>query len=257
MKNKQFIRYCWLTALLIIIPCACRKAAVHKNIICFIDFSNEPLFPGRVNYYAGIAATEIIAQMSYGDRIVILPVDNGTLTNSGELIDFTFKNEGDYIPDGTSPLDEDGVAEKNLNSDKKHFIAMLNRSVASALIERRNLKEGTDILSALSSAAKYEQNGQDNRLVFLSDMMNWSADLKMEPGHFSSAMIDAKLAAMPNINGKHVEVLVHTGDETGISNAHFMAVNQFWVRYFKANNFDLTDYSSTSDQGLRALFSVR
>ena len=72
------------------------KAEVHKSIICYIDFSENPNWDQRVGYYADVVNNSIIKNMSFNDRIVVLPIDNGTTTNSSELIDRSLKKQFAY-----------------------------------------------------------------------------------------------------------------------------------------------------------------
>lgn len=240
---------CWLN---LVCSLSCTKPP-HKNIICYIDFSENPNFDKRVNYYNDVMNNSIIGNMSFEDRIVVLPIDNGTLTNSSEIIIDSLKKQSDYVPDGTSPLDEDAVAQKNADTEKKKISKDLTAKIQQAKLDRSGLKKGTDIIGALSSANKYYEDGQDNIVIFLSDMMNWSNNLKMEEGSFNASMIDSKLAELPKIDGKSANVLIHTGDLTNISEKHFNILNQFWTKYFQNNKFTLVDYSSGSTSKLDEL----
>ena len=96
-----------LAFIVTILVSSCGKEKVHKNIICYVDFSENPNRDKRVADYAEVINNSIIKNMSFNDRIVILPIDNGTITNNIELLDKSLKKQFDYIPDGTSPLDED------------------------------------------------------------------------------------------------------------------------------------------------------
>lgn len=239
-----------------ILVSSCEKEKVHKNIICYVDFSENPNRAKRVADYAEVINNSIIKNMSFNDRIVILPIDNGTITNNIELLDKSLKKQFDYIPDGTSPLDEDRVAQENLDKDIKAMTDEFNASIAKALTDRANLTKGTDIIGALNGIGTYYQARQKNIVVLLSDMMNWSSNLKMEQGSFTANMVDKKLAELPTIDGQKAIVLVHAGDITNISNDHYNAVNGFWKKYFDKNNFSLDDYSSTGKSKLEEIIKT-
>ncbi len=258
MKNKStFLPLIAMALLISSCNSSCTKKVVHKNIICYIDFSVNPNWDARINYYGDVINNSIIKNMSYNDRIVILPIDNGTTTNSQEILNNSLKKQFDYIPDGISPLDEDRVAEENLEKDKKAFCDAFNTNISSAKISRANLTKGTDITGALQDVSKYYQEGQENIIVLLSDMMNWSGNLKMEEGSFTAELIDKKLAELSSIEGKNVKVIVHTGDITNISSKHFSIVNEFWKKYFEKNNFVLYDYSSGGKAKMEELLVSR
>ena len=140
--------------------------------------------------------------------------------------------------------------------DKKAISDFFNTSIARAKVERANLTKGTDITGALKDVSKYYQDGQENIIILLSDMMNWSGNLKMEEGSFTSEMIDNKLAELPTIDGSKANVIVHTGDITNISSKHFSIVNDFWKKYFDKNGFILFDYSSGAKSKLEERIKI-
>lgn len=241
-----------------ILVSSCGKEKVHKNIICYVDFSENPNRDKRVADYAEVINNSIIKNMSFNDRIVILPIDNGTITNNIELLDKSLKKQFDYIPDGTSPLDEDRVAQENLDKDIKAMTDEFNASITKALTDRAKLTKGTDILGALDGIGTYSQDGQKNIVVLLSDMMNWSSNLKMEQGSFTASMVDKKLAELPTLEGQKAIVLVYTGDITNISNDHYNTVKGFWKKYFDKNNFsfDKNNYNSTGKSKLEEIIKT-
>ncbi len=236
---------------------SCNKEEKHKNIICFVDFSVNPNWEKRVAYYSETLSGSILKNMKYRDRIVVLPIDNGTTTNSGELLLETFKKEFDYIPDGTSPIEEDSVMKANLTLDMERISKLFFTNIEKAKLDRSNLKMGTDITGALANVKKYYQDDQENIVVLFCDMMNWSGSLKMEEGSFNAEMIEKKLAELPKIDGKSSTVIVHTGDITNISANHFAVVQKFWEGYFKNSNFNLFDYTSAGKAKLEELIKSK
>lgn len=229
---------------------SCKKEKIHRNIICLVDFSVNPQWEARLDYYEDVIASSVVPNMSYEDRLVVLPIDNGSVTNSEELLDDSLKKQFDYIPDGTSPMVEDEVSETNLKKDLEKIAEKLSENLQNTRASRSDLKKGTDILGALSGATNYYQPGQRNIIILLSDMMNWSSKLKMEPGSFDSAMIEAKLSEIGVIDGQGTVVIVHTGDITNVSNEHFLTIKDFWTRFFKQNGFSLEDFSSAGRSNL-------
>jgi len=257
LKNNSTLYLLSICCFALICFASCNtKQPPHKNIICYVDFSVNPNRDKRVADYAELINNSIIKNMSFNDRIVILPIDNGTITNNIELLDKSLKKQFDYIPDGTSPLDEDRVAQENLSKDIKVMTDDFNASITKAIITRANLTKGTDILGALNGIGTYYQEGQKNIVVFLSDMMNWSSNLKMEQGSFTANMVDKKLAELPTLDGQKATVLVHAGDITNISNDHYNTINSFWTKYFDKNNFLLDDYSSTGKSKLEEIIEA-
>jgi hypothetical protein len=252
-STLSLIAFAFLVTILV---SSCGKEKVHKNIICYVDFSENPNRDKRVAYYVEVINNSIIKNMSFNDRIVILPIDNGTITNNIELLDKSLNKQFDYIPDGTSPLDEDRVAQENLDKDIKAMTDEFNANITKAITDRANLTKGTDILGALNGVGTYYQAGQKNIVVLLSDMMNWSSNLKMEQGSFTANLVDKKLAELPTLDGQKAIVLVHTGDITNISNDHYNSVNGFWKKYFDKYNFSLNDYSSSGKSKLEEIIKT-
>jgi hypothetical protein len=258
MKNRKPTVFILIAVALTVADFSgCKKHLRHKNIVCVMDLSDDPQFPGRVAYYERTASKLLIERADFNDRIVFIPVDHGSLTNNAEIAEYTFKSQGAYTPDGTSPLDEDSLATQNLNVEKARDTGGFKNQLARVVNARKDLTRGTDLISALNNTLKYYQPDEDNELVLFSDMMNWSAELKMEPGSFSAGMIAEKLTIMPPLDGKNIQVFIHTGALTNIPNEHFLAVEAFWTKYFRLHHFILADYSSTSTDALIKLMGQK
>ena len=231
-----------------VINCSCNsKKNVHRTIICFIDFSETPKWEERISDYTDVVNNSIIKNMGYNDKLIILPIDKQTTQNSTPIIVESLKKQLDYIPDGTSPLEEDNVAQKNLNVDIKKIGEEFNANMLTAKNARKDFHKGTDIVGALTILnEKYYEAGQENIVIFLSDMMNWSDKLKMEEESFNANSIESSLtnSDLPNLSGKSMKIIVHQGDITNIGNEHFKIVKNFWSKYFDIYKIALVDYDS-------------
>lgn len=224
------------------------------NIICFIDFSETPDWEARMNSMKGIIQNSVINKLGFNVKLVILPLDKGSITGSKEILTGTTLDEFDYIPDMTAPVDEEKVAKENLQKTRDSLNNVFNTAFSITSTERKGLQKGTDIFGAIDQAGQYTTKGK-NLIIFFSDMMNWSSDLKMEPGNYSSSTVDDKLAKSPDLTLPESSVYVLTGNVSHIDADHYKAVKQFWGKYFQKQQIELLDFSSGNVTQLEKLIT--
>jgi len=215
-----------------------------KAIVCLIDFSETPEWNSRMEMLKQVTINSIISKISFNTSLVILPLDKASASGSEELLSGRTLNEFDYIPDMTAPPDEDRVSQENLQKTKDSLKQEFSQLFDKALQSRVGLQKGTDIFGALEQAKRYLPEGGQNIIILLSDMMNWSNDLKMEPGNFNTASIEQALKKVPAANLSNAKILIYTGQTGYLPADHFKTVQQFWEKYFSQNNIQLVDYSS-------------
>lgn len=224
------------------------------NIICFIDFSETPDWEDRMNSMKVIIQNSVINKLGYNAKLIILPLDKGSITGSKEILIGTTRDEFDYIPDMTAPPDEEKVARENLQKTRDSLINVFNTAFSVTSKERKSLQKGTDIFGAIDQAGQYITKGK-NLIIFFSDMMNWSNDLKMEPGNFTLSAIEDKLAKSPALTLPESSIYVLTGNVSHIDADHFKAVKQFWEKYFQKQQIVLLDFSSGNVTQLEKLIT--
>ncbi len=228
-----------------------------RNFICVVDFSSATNSQERQAFYMTVIKNNIIKQLALTDRITVLPVDKASVTNSSEIliIDLSIK---DFEPDASSPMETDKITQENFSKFKDSlgisFETCFNKSVSNRTLQN----QGTDLFGALNNVKGYIKTNADNYIVFLSDMMNYTNTLIMEPSNpnFSKNNLDAILNKLSGINLPNTTVLVLTADQPGLTTEHFDLVKTFWTQYFNRNKIKLYDYSSASVSKLNDLMSL-
>lgn len=230
-----------------------------KNIICLVDFSSSENRSERLNFYKSIIENNVLQKMSEYDKLLVFPIDDASITNTTDIF-ITDLSKNDFVPQMASPLEEEKIIQKNINNFKDSILIHFENNFKEAISSRTESSMGTDIFGALEVAKVNLKSGkEENIIILLSDMMNWSKTLKMEPQdkQFSSNTLDESLSKAPEINLSNTSVLVLTGKLKGIDGEHFNLVKDFWTSYFQISKADLIDYNSTSKTQLNDFMESR
>jgi hypothetical protein len=224
-----------------------REAPKGKNIICVVDFSHSKNAVERLQFYKTVIQDNIIPKLGLNDKIAVIPIDKASITNSSDILlkDLSTKN---FEPDMASNMELDQITNANLNKYKDTLQIEFASNFQIALEKRDKSNQGTDIFGALEVVKGKLKTRDDNYLIMLSDMMNWSSTLIMEPSNngFNSKMIDNILSKLPNNDMPNTTVLVLTGEQVEVTPEHFKLVQTFWEKYFNKNNIKIYDYNSAS-----------
>jgi hypothetical protein len=192
------------------------------------------------------------------DALIVIPIDNASVTNSAAIFQSDLSKE-DFEPEMASPMEVDDIIQKKLKEFKTGLQSAFEKAYSETLEKRSSYGKATDLFGSLEQAAKELDRKDRNVVIFLSDMMNYSPVLKMEPGNssFNSGSLDTALKNAPARPLPGAAVLVLTGELSDISTDHFNLVKSFWTRYFEKNGVSLYDYSSTSTSKLDELLGQK
>lgn len=218
-----------------------------RNIICVIDFSSSQNDVARQLFYKNVIKNNVIKNLAQNDQIKVVPLDKASVTNS-EVIFAEDLSKYEVEPDNAPPLQVDKIIEDNVNKLKNDISANFEKAYSNASESRKSRNQGTDIFGILNTLKSHFKSEEDNYVVFLSDMMNYSESLNMEPSNpnFTSAKINGLLKSVPKMHLQNSTILVLTGDQPNLSSAHFELVRSFWTKYFEQNGGKLYDYSSAT-----------
>lgn len=238
---------------LLLISCT-RPEPTGNNVICLVDLSDSGKTLERKEFYMNVIRDVIIPNLGVYDAITVIPIDDASVTNSAEIIRKDF-SEINFEPEVASPMNIDRIIEENLKKTSMVLSAEFETLYRQALQNRSSYGSATDIFGAMEQAEKMLDINDTNIIIFLSDMMNYTDALKMEPGNsgFNKNSIDDALNRVPNYDFSGTKTLVLTGEMSDISTSHFNLVKSFWTSYFQRNGMTLYDYSSTSTAKLNEL----
>ena len=262
MKHRHSFKYISFLLIIISLLFSCqwgkkRPAPKGKNIICVIDFSDSKNVSERLTFYGNVIKDNIIPKLGIYDKITVIPIDKASLTNSTDILlkDLSSIN---FIPDQASPMEEQQLTENNLKKYKETLSQDFAVSYKKAIDSRSQVNHATDIFGALEVVKSKLRLNDDNYIIILSDMMNYSNTLNMEPNNaqFNSSTIEKNLGSVPNFSMPNTTALVLTGEQVEVTPTHFSLVQSFWTKYFSKNNIKLYDYNSGSVAKLNELMSL-
>lgn len=234
-----------------------KSAAKGKNIICVVDFSDSKNAMERLQFYSNVIKDNIIPTLGVHDKITVEPIDNASITNASDILlkDLSVMN---FEPEQASPIEEEQITKDSL----KKYITLLQKeflnNFQTAITNRNKSNHGTDIFGALEVVKGKLKSNDDNYIILLSDMMNWSDALNMETDskEFNSGSLEKALKKVPNFEMPKTTVLVLTAEQVEVSSEHFKLVQLFWKKYFEKNKINLYDYNSASLAKLNELMAL-
>ena len=262
MKHRHSFKYISFLLIIISLLFSCqwgkkRPAPKGKNIICVIDFSDSKNVSERLTFYGNVIKDNIIPKLGIYDKITVIPIDKASLTNSTDILlkDLSSIN---FIPDQASPMEEQQLTENNLKKYKETLSQDFAVSYKKAIDSRSQVNHATDIFGALEVVKSKLRLNDDNYIIILSDMMNYSNTLNMEPNNsnFNYKTLESVLSTVPSYNMPNTTALVLTGEQVEVTPSHFSLVQLFWTKYFDKNNIKLYDYNSGSISKLNELLSL-
>lgn len=188
------------------------------------------------------------------DKLTVIPIDKASVTNSSEIL-ITDLSTKDFEPDASSPMETDKITQDNFTKFKDTLALTFETSFNKSVSDRTLQNQGTDLIGALNNVKGYIKTNADNYIILLSDMMNYTTTLSMEPSNtdFTIGTLELYLQKLPLIEMKNTTALVLTADQPSISAEHFKLVQRFWTQYFIRNSIKLYDYSSASVSKLNEL----
>jgi ribosomal protein L14 len=230
-----------------------REEPRGKNIICVVDFSDSKNATERLQFYMNAIKDNIIPKLGLHDKITVIPIDKASITNASDILltDLSVKN---FEPEQASPM-EVQITIENLKRYKDTLAIEFAQKFQIVVNNRNKSNHGTDIFGALEVVKRKLKLRDDNYLIILSDMMNWSSTLNMESDNkeFNIRTLDNILGKVPNYEMENVTVLVLTAEQLEVSPEHFKLVQSFWSKYFEKNQIKLFDYNSASVAKLNEL----
>jgi hypothetical protein len=216
------------------------------NIVTGADISGSRT-PANVLWYKEIVEQHILTNAGMKDRVIVLPIDAGSLQASEEILYLDFASNSYYNQSAGQNQD---LVQKRLHHDSivvgQHRFSL---AFDSALVHRMNFSGGTDIVGTLQVVQKYLLPGHDNVVILLSDML-LDANFGSGRVNFESNVLNdtsdlsSMLTKVPVVNLSGWKVIVLTGAQTKIPSAKYMAVRTFYERYFSKCGANLLGYSS-------------
>ncbi len=220
-------------------PSAEATAHAGNEIIIFVDFS-ESIRGENMDLIQRDFANAIIPSLDAGDRILIAPINERTLTNFHPLLDETFPSEREFNGWSDNTLlyqrESEAVADK-IESLREEIEVKVPEVLAQG-----GASQKTDIFSSLLMAEKlFEDTPRRKVLILMSDMIvdyapyrfdriNWSPEKNQE----ILAELQAK-GMIPDLSG----VCVYVSGVSAATAELVAQIGEFWQAYFQRTRADV------------------
>lgn len=210
-----------------------------KDIIIFIDFS-ESVGKSSKSLFERDITERIIPSLSAGDRILIAPINDKTLTDYHPLVEATFPPKpkfNGWMDNSIKHQHRVKVVEKEVNELKEDLHAQV-----AEVFSQRNRSYRTDIFSSLVIAQKLFHNDPRRKvLILMSDMivdyppyrfdrMKWGSDTEQ---HILSELEEKGL--VPKLSG----VCIYVTGASARSAELAKSIGNFWQAYFQHSEADM------------------
>ncbi|PIQ09478.1 MAG: hypothetical protein COW71_06440 [Ignavibacteriales bacterium CG18_big_fil_WC_8_21_14_2_50_31_20] len=239
---NSLLRRAIVLCITLIIFASCSDNTKTVNFIVLMDFSGS--IPSQtMEWYKSVIKLDIIQNLESNSRIVVLPVDYGSTTNSTELFYYdlthkSFKNNYD------SPI----LKEKKMKQRVQVFVKNIQVEFDSVLHDvsktRAKYSKGTDILGGLALAQRYSYPNDKNIVLVFSDMINETEELNLDKLNSNSSILKL-LEKSPKVSGGF-DIIVMTGEQPNIKIKEMKLLKDFWTKYFNESQLNLIAYETSS-----------
>lgn len=209
------------------------------DIVIFIDFS-QSIAGGSKALFERDFTNRIIPSLVAGDRILIAPINDKTLTQFHPLLDETLppKPEFDGWFDNSIKFDR---AVKQNNAKVAEIKERINVQVAD-IFAAPQASQQTDILSSLLVAQKLFHNQERHKvLILMSDMIVDYPPYRFDRIAWSPSTNEKMLSEMndngliPDLSG----VCVYVSGVSARSAQLAAHIDRFWQEYFRRTKADM------------------
>ncbi|HEV8643425.1 MAG TPA: hypothetical protein VGV13_20300 [Methylomirabilota bacterium] len=216
-------------------------AAVQQGtaVVIFIDFSQSIAGDDRASFRREIES-QILSSLSAGDRLLIAPIHDRTLTDFRPLLEVILPAKPGFNGFLDNVLKYNRQA-KEIEAQVRQLKEKTKADVAQVFAQRFSSLQ-TDIFSSLLVAQKlFHDESRRKVLVLMSDMIEDSPQYNFERISWSSATIERTLSELdakgliPKLPG----VCLYVSGASAKSAALAENIGRFWQAYFRRTGADV------------------
>ncbi|MGF7078862.1 hypothetical protein [Mucilaginibacter sp. UYCu711] len=214
---------------------SCTKPVKNRLFLMFPDASGSIDYNTKIEYKNNLRQT--IAAAKPGDKIILLPIDAGTVNNSTELATITVPDQTTFKDETDPPQEADILQKARFDSYLKNELAKFDSCIVNYL-KRSTYRNGTDIIGAFDVAMLYKVDTSKfiPTIIIMSDGLNCSPELNLEKG-FGITQPNAQiLDNHKNIDLKDWHVFFLTGNNPKMSAKRYLYAKTFWLNFLKADH---------------------
>jgi hypothetical protein len=244
----------------------------RNNIICLIDYSGT-ISHQTLDIYAQAIARDVFLNLSRYDKMVLIPIDEGSKIKADKLLFFDLKDSSFEKNLHGFAHREQGI-EKRLNDYKNRYVDSVYHEVSRCKEDRLQYTKYTDIASALeqvsylletskapsmlsnaiNSCLGTDQIVSKNIIILFSDMIQESPALNFTRCAFDDTNISKMINRLKTEN--HLpdfsSCKVFVCGRTAPNNNMIDGINKFWTAYFKETHAQLVAYDYDSRRAIAA-----
>lgn len=240
----------------------------RRNVVCLIDYSGT-IKPETLDVYARAVVDDVMMNLGEYDKMVLMPIDEGSKIQAVQLISHDLSKEPFRKPED-NPLKAEDLKNERLKEKKMGFRDADLSTVRQQKELRKQFTGLTDILGAIDQAASLKDanvtpsfgtglsdwvNGvpefvSENVIVIASDMIHESSDLNfqrltMDENTINKIIGDLKSKnKIPDLSGTKIFICGRTGKD----NKMVEGIQNFWKKYFAEAHAELKVYDYDSSK---------
>jgi hypothetical protein len=208
-------------------------------VVIFLDFSGSVRSNERTQFRDEIQ-TQIIPSLSAGDRLLIAPIHDKTLTEFRPLVQATLPARPEFV----GWRDNVMKYNRHLKEVESQVLGLQDRlkTEVAEVLARPYASPYTDIVSSLSIAQKLFHNEARRKvLVLMSDMIEDTPEHNFEKIAWSPSAVEKLLAELEAnaLIAKLPGVCVYVSGASAKTAARAEDIGRFWEAYFRRTGADL------------------
>ena len=233
-----------LTAQALVLMTGCGRSAPAAGqsgtaVVIFIDFSASVTGEDRASFRREIEA-EILPSLSAGDRLLIAPIHDKTLTDFRPLVDTSLPAR----PHFNGFLDNVLKFNRSAKELDAHILLLKDktRTEVANVFAKRFSSQYTDIFSSLLLAQKlFYDEPRRKVLVLMSDMIEDSPPYNFEKVAWSPATTEKTLSELDakGLIPKLAGVCIYVSGASAASAELAENIGRFWQAYFRRTGADM------------------
>lgn len=231
-----------LLALFVVTGCTPSTRAASERgtaVVVFVDFSGSITGADQASFRQELEG-DILPSLSEGDRLIIAPINDKTLTDFRPLVDATLPAKPKFNGFLDNVL-KHNKKTKEIDDQVLRLKDKTRREVAN-IFAKRYAAPKTDIFSSLLLAEKLFHNEPRRKvLVLMSDMIEDTPPYDFERISWNPATIQKTLAELdakgliPRLSG----ICVYVSGASAKSADLAENISRFWLAYFRRAGADM------------------
>jgi hypothetical protein len=242
----------------------------RKNVICLVDYSGT-IKPETLEIYANTFASDIFMNLGVSDKLVLIPIDEGSKIKAVQLLYYDLSKES-FDKNVTTVTHRQDEINKHLNEFKMQKKDLVYNTLISEKEKRKEFTNLTDILSAMEQVPLNMEHTEktsmltelwgwlsgetetetENVIIVFSDMVQESGELNFLKTNLDDKNINKLITDLKSKNRipNFADSKIFICGRTGKNNSMIDNIHSFWKKYFEESKADLRIYDYDSSKAI-------